>query len=265
MQTSPALISVIIPTHNRHTLLQRAVKSVLSQTYPYFEIIIIDNVSDPPVETLQLLNDGRISIHRTTRFSTAPKNRNIGINRSRGQFICFLDDDDYYFPQKLEFQAAYLKQNKQVDLVYSDIRQVDKRGREICLQGGPFSREHMFLYRFININGCLIRREVLKDLKFNGKMTTFEDQYLFFQISMTHNISYLPGLVGVWNRDQRRDQLSRRDLRRSYANWKRLCQDFEYEILKYKSVRRFYFGKMSVLALLNEDFAFCGKSLKNCL
>ncbi|NOY68786.1 MAG: glycosyltransferase family 2 protein [Deltaproteobacteria bacterium] len=259
------LVSIIIPTHNRHALLLRSAKSVLAQSYYHFEIIVIDNNSDIPAVALEALQNRRIRIFRTSKYLTAALARNLGLKKARGKYICFLDDDDYCFPEKLKMQVNFLENNKDIDFVYSDIKQIDKKGNVICLQGGPFTVEGMLLYRFISINGCMVRDYVFEDLRFDEKMTTFEDQKLFFQIGLQYKVAYMSGIVGVWNREGRMDQLSNRSIRRSYQNWKRLCEYFEPEILKYKKVKQYYFGKMAVLSFLNGDVRLCVESAMKLL
>ena len=112
------LISVIIPTFNRVDLLKNAINSVLTQTYSNIEIIVIDDNSNDKTESLiKNLNDNRINYIKNKENLKAPLCRNIGINISRGEFIAFLDDDDIWYPNKLEEQIK-LFDNSNVGLVY---------------------------------------------------------------------------------------------------------------------------------------------------
>tara|TARA_B100000315_G_C14546587_1_gene573541 strand:+ start:308 stop:1222 length:915 start_codon:yes stop_codon:yes gene_type:complete len=97
-------ISVIIPTYKRPILLKRAIKSVLNQNYSDFELLIInDDIQDekPVLNLIQYLNDSRIKFYNNTRKKGANGARNTGILASKGKYICFLDDDDEWLPEKL--------------------------------------------------------------------------------------------------------------------------------------------------------------------
>lgn len=265
MNKNNQLISIVMVTHDRIDLLQRAVNSVLAQRFQEFELVLIDNNSTVPIKALKILQDNRIHIYRTSEYLSESKSRNIGISKAKGQYICFLDDDDYYYPKKLKNQISYLEKNKDIDLVYSDVKQLNQNENLICMQGGPFSVKGMFRYRIIHPNSCLIRRKVLEDLKFDEKMTLCSDQDLLFQIALKYQVAYLPGIVGVWNRDNRPDQLTNRNFQRSYINWKMLCEKFAEQIRRYPEVRRYYFGKLAALSLLNGDVLSSVQSIVKCL
>jgi glycosyltransferase involved in cell wall biosynthesis len=100
---SEALVSIIIATYNRAHVLPRAIQSVLSQTYKKIELIIVDDGStDDTEQIVKRFNDSRIRYvcHASNRGIGPGKN--TGIRMSQGEFIGFLDDDDEYFPVKIE-------------------------------------------------------------------------------------------------------------------------------------------------------------------
>lgn len=106
------LVSVVLPTHNRASLLPRAISSVLSQSSSNFELIVVDDGStDDSMERVGEFKDNRIVIERLPACTGAPHARNVGIGLSRGQFIAFLDSDDEWLPEKLEKQSALLLQS----------------------------------------------------------------------------------------------------------------------------------------------------------
>ena len=121
-------VSVVIPTYSRNSTLDRAIKSVLDQTFKDFEIIVID---DNPVDSkwrksTELLMQKYID-NEKIRYIKNEKNmggsgaRNVGIKASKGEYIAFLDDDDEYLSQKVEKQLEVFErqENKKLALVYS--------------------------------------------------------------------------------------------------------------------------------------------------
>lgn len=116
------LISVIISTFNRWELLKRAVESVLNQTHKEFECFVIDDCStDPEYTTEKLTDDSRVTLIRLPQNMREKYNmsnaqgmtRNEGLKLAKGKYIAFLDDDDWWEPQKLEIQLKILEENPQ--------------------------------------------------------------------------------------------------------------------------------------------------------
>ncbi|UGU14373.1 glycosyltransferase family 2 protein [Sinomicrobium kalidii] len=116
------LVSVIIPTHNRVRLLQQTLKSILEQTYRNFEIIIISDASTDNTSTVVTsYNDERIKfVELKNNLKYPSRVRNIGIEKAKGEFIAFCDDDDLWIKNKLEIQVAYLLANDNIELVASN-------------------------------------------------------------------------------------------------------------------------------------------------
>jgi glycosyltransferase involved in cell wall biosynthesis len=103
-------VSVVIPVHNRETLIGRAIDSVLRQTYTDFELLVVDDGStDGTVARVQAqTGDPRLRLLRHTTNRGAAAARNTAIMAARGEFIAFLDSDDEWLPDKLERQVACL-------------------------------------------------------------------------------------------------------------------------------------------------------------
>src|SRR5574341_762936 len=147
MNTSSPLISVVIPTHNRSGLLPRAIKSVLGQSYPHFEVIIVDDASlDGTQEVVEALGNGRLLYLRHTTNLGGSAARNTGIRAARGELVAFLDDDDEWLPQKLarQIQAALNAHHDQWPVVYTGLQYVAADGQMLrttrpTRQGAVFS------------------------------------------------------------------------------------------------------------------------------
>lgn len=105
--------SVIIPTKNRSKELQRAIHSVLSQTYQQFEIIVVDDHSEEDIRScVESFNDNRITYYKSTKSpSNANVCRNIGLQNAKGGYIAMLDSDDEWLPIHLEQKINFIEQN----------------------------------------------------------------------------------------------------------------------------------------------------------
>ena len=103
-----SLVSVIVPTLHRPTLLMRALASVFCQTWPEFEVIVVVDGPDPDtIAILRTIDDPRLRVIVNPRSLTAAGARNAGMDHAKGEWIAFLDDDDEWSPEKLAKQMAY--------------------------------------------------------------------------------------------------------------------------------------------------------------
>ena len=114
-------VSVIIPVYNRAEYLRHAVESVLNQTHPYYEVIIVDDAStDNTAETAASFDDERIRVIQNDQNRGVSYSRNRGIFESRYRLIALLDSDDAWLPNKLEFQTAFLDKHSTLNVVHTE-------------------------------------------------------------------------------------------------------------------------------------------------
>lgn len=115
-------VSVIIPTYNRANLVGRAIRSVLAQSYPNFEIIVVDNAScDNTVEVVHSISDRRIKFIRHNINRGPAASRNTGLKNSKGDYITFLDSDDEWLPEKLFCQLdVFKREEERIGLVFTN-------------------------------------------------------------------------------------------------------------------------------------------------
>ncbi len=110
--------SIIIPTYNRASLLKRCLDSVEAQTYTHWEAIVVDNFSeDNTEEVVQSYNDSRIKYVKNHNYGIISVSRNKALDMAIGQWICFLDSDDWWYDKKLEKILPY---TGEYDIVYHD-------------------------------------------------------------------------------------------------------------------------------------------------
>ncbi len=114
--------SVVIPTYKRKIKLQRAINSVLNQTYKNWEILIIDNNSKDGTDNMvKDFKNTNIKIFNIKNNGCIAKSRNLGVTKARGKFIAFLDSDDYWFQNKLECCYKILTKNKKTKFIYHNM------------------------------------------------------------------------------------------------------------------------------------------------
>ncbi|MFH1308706.1 MAG: glycosyltransferase [Patescibacteria group bacterium] len=184
-------VSVIIPTYNHAEFLERAIKSVLDQTFQDFEIIVVDDGSTDNTKAVvnKLKNqDYKIKYicQKNSGGPSSPKNR--GIKSSKGEYIAFLDSDDEWFPDKLEKQIKLFKQaDASCGLVTCNAIIIDKDGNELAKYKTPKYKEPLkellkLDYIFSNSSIILSRRVINKVGYYDEKLKTREDWEMWIRI-----------------------------------------------------------------------------------
>lgn len=116
MASDEILFSIVIPTYNRANLIKRCIESVINQTYQNWEAIIVDNYSeDNTEEIISSFHDERIRFYKNHNYGVISVSRNFALDKSNGDWICFLDSDDSWTSDKLERLLPYLND---FDIVY---------------------------------------------------------------------------------------------------------------------------------------------------
>ena len=108
-------VSIIIPVYNSAKYITQCIESVINQTYKNIEIIIIDdNSTDESIEIIKKIKDKRIKLISIKQNKGVANARNTGIKKATGDYICFLDSDDYWYKNKIEKQIDFIEKNNYV-------------------------------------------------------------------------------------------------------------------------------------------------------
>lgn len=126
-------VSVIVPTHKRPALLERALVSLEKQTFLNFEVIVVENGCPPEAEKIaaRFQERGMRIRYFYEPVPSLPKARNIGIAHALGEFIAHLDDDDEWEPSKLEVQVKFLQKVHDAGAVGCAVKMINEKG-ELC-------------------------------------------------------------------------------------------------------------------------------------
>ncbi len=253
--TNQPLISVVIPSKNRPHFLKVAVESVLQQTYQTVEVIVIDDGSTPAI---QLADDSRITVIRFEKSRGSAAARNYGLQIAKGEYVAFLDDDDYYYPHKLAMQLAHLLAHPEVDLVFSKVDYIDKQGNKLChAQIYKDWYYNFFYFNTIHTNASLFKKSILTKVKFNERLRKYTDMQFYLLASLRCTIHYLDTSqpVAVWNIDGRPDQLTAHgSQKRNYDNFKLICEDFADVLAQHPKLRWKYYKRLALYALYSLQF-----------
>ena len=203
------LFSIILPTFNRGHLLARAIQSVLDQTYTNFELIIIDDGGDDDTqEVADSFADDRIAYHWKENEERSIA-RNYGINKANGDYINFLDSDDWQYPNHLQVAHEIISSKRSPDMVHLGFEFQDNNGNKLLIQNDWEKEPEKVLIRenVYHGNAIFIRNDIIQKYKFLDSPYAIigEDWYLWltltsrFKIEFDHRIT-----TCVVEHDQRR-------------------------------------------------------------
>lgn len=126
-KNSEPLISVILTTYNRSDLVGETINSILNQTYQNIELIVVDDGStDNTEDIINSFQDKRVFYIKTTNWGAPAGPRNLGIEKAKGDFMAFCDDDDLWYLNKLEIQLKVLMSDDNLVGVGSNLSLIGK-------------------------------------------------------------------------------------------------------------------------------------------
>ena len=161
--------SVVIPTYNHEVFLEKAVKSVLNQTFSDYEIIIIDNYSDDNTENLiKNLNSQKIKFIKNHNHGIIAKSRNIGIEQSESEWIAFLDSDDTWEQNRLKVLFDFIKKKNNYDVICTNELFINKINNKTRISKyGPYKNNfYKILLKYgscISTSASVVRKKYLLD------------------------------------------------------------------------------------------------------
>jgi glycosyltransferase involved in cell wall biosynthesis len=200
------VISIIVNCWNGGEHLSEAMESAVAQSYKDWELIFWDNASDPPLrEYVEGLGDERIRYFMADRHTPLGEARNLALARAKGDYIAFLDADDFWSVDKLAKQLPLFEQNPEVGLVYSDAHivhegVVTKRVFENQAMPEGLVFGQLLGSYFLVMSSVIIRRKALDDLLvwFDPRYEIVEEYDLFLRIAMNWQLAAVPEVLASW-------------------------------------------------------------------
>jgi glycosyltransferase involved in cell wall biosynthesis len=191
-------VSVVIPTFNRANELRNSIKSVLSQTFSDFELIIVDDASsDNTEEIITHFHDHRLRYIKLSNNVGGAEARNVGIREARGDYVAFQDSDDEWTCSKLEISIRELESKPECGAVFSDFTQIWETGsRTMPMWRSPFEQEHFYdsllWNNVVDTPTLVVRKSILESLDgFDASMPRYQDWELALRLAKVTRFTYI--------------------------------------------------------------------------
>ena len=205
-------VSVIMPTFNRAHCLERAIDSVLDQTFRDYELIVVDDGStDHTADLLKRYDDSLKSIHQQNRGVSAA--RNTGIRAARGELVALLDSDDCWLPTKLERQVDFFETHPQAQVCQTEEiwirngRRVNPKRRHRKFSGLIFEKSLPLC--LVSPSAVMVRKKLFDTVGlFDERLPACEDYDLWLRVSCRYPVYLLDDPL-IIKRGGHKDQLSR--------------------------------------------------------
>lgn len=181
------LFSIIIPTYNRAHTLDRAIQSVLAQTYPHYELLVVDDGStDNTEEVVKRITDERV---RYFKKKNEERNiaRNFGICSAQGSYVCFLDSDDYLLSHHLHTALDLILKVENPEVFHLGYKVENEQGQTLQENKNLSSNvsEVLIKENVLSCNAIFLRRNIAQEYQFipSKDVITSEDWYVWLRLA----------------------------------------------------------------------------------
>lgn len=191
------LISIVLPTRNGSRYLARSIESCLSQTYSHIELIIVNDCSTDnslAIAESYAKKDSRVSVISNETNLKLPASLNIGFAASRGEYLTWTSDDNYYKENAIDVMADALSRKSNVGLVYADMWIVNENSEIITYSRSGFKGAVSDLPIYNAVGGCfLYERNVYETVgEYDATKELVEDWDYWMRIWAKFEVSHLP-------------------------------------------------------------------------
>lgn len=243
-------VSVIIPTYNYGRFITEAIESVLAQTFPIHEIIVVDDGSTDETEKNVRKFGAKVRYFKQKNGGVCAA-RNNGVENSSGDFIAFLDADDEWLPEKIEKQIAKFGEDDKIGLVHCGMRYFNSEtGETICLyiegEEGWVAEELILLEKpVINASGSaiMVSRKAFDDAgEFDTRLKNGEDWEFCFRVARKYKVGFVAEVMVNYRNHGVNAHLNIKEMERSMLiAWDKAFSTKDEKILR---LRRRAFGNL---------------------
>jgi glycosyltransferase involved in cell wall biosynthesis len=239
------LVSIIMPTFNRAKYILNAINSCINQTHKNIEVIVIDDCSTDKTEyVVKNIKDKRVKYYKNEKNSGAPESRNKGIKLSKGEYICFLDDDDIFYLTKIEKQLKKRKESKvkNVGIITCDIK-YNRSDKKIIAKNKIKGNIHKQLLKSYFVKGTptlFIDKECFEKTLWDIKLPCNQEYDLLIRLSKNYSFDYVPEVLCQANESENQISFNfNKKIKGTKMLWKKHKKEFVKEKVYFYNALRF--------------------------
>lgn len=193
---NPPIFSIVIPTYNREHFIEDTLESVFAQSYPHYEVIVVDNCSTDDTKRVlgPHIESGRIRFFENDTNRERAYSRNVGFEKATGDFVTLLDSDDFMYTDNLADAASFSAQNPSVKCFQNLYELVDETRKVIYRYKLPALGDQLKAISSLNFMSCIgnfIHRDVYRNYKFDTAkdLTGGEDWEFWLRVLADHKVA----------------------------------------------------------------------------
>ena len=248
------LISIIINCHNGEKYLSKTLESILHQKYKNYEVIFVDNFSkDSSAEIFKKIQDKRFKYFKTKKKIKLYEGRNLALKKCRGEFITFLDADDWWEKDFLLSKKKFFKSSNDYGFCFSNCmhfyenKQKYKVFSSKKLPSG-FILEDLLKSYFVKMGTIIIKKRLIQSLKFNSRYNIIGDYDLIIRAAKeTKGMSFQDKLVNI---RIHQNNFSHRNRKMFYNEFKHWIKKQNFDNIYFKANKEYLLQKCEYLRIV---------------
>lgn len=204
--------------YNAADYIAASIESVLTQTYPHFELLIVDDGStDNTVEIVRSFHDPRIRLIQNDRNKGQPYTRNLALKEAKGEFLAVLDSDDIAFPNRLEVQLQHFLDRPHLAVLGGQVYVIDKYGQRTGQDMIPICGSEQLHARLLFHNSfvhptVMMRMSAFRDIGGYPNHLVAQDYALFSRIALKYEVDNIPEYLGEYRIHDNNISIRKKDL-----------------------------------------------------
>ena len=200
------LVTIIVRTKDRPTLLKETLKSIYEQTYPKIDIIVINDGGGDVSDVIRSFNRVNVTI-ALVQFPVnmgSSKAANAGLDKASGEYIAFLDDNGWLETDHILTLVQAIEKQPKIKLVYSGVKCVDEHNNTLSdAFSTPFDAVQLLAGNYIPIHAALFSRTLLEQgCRFDESLDLYEDWDFWIQASMFSDFLFIGGWSAIYRNSQ---------------------------------------------------------------
>ena len=248
------LVSIVINCFNGEKFLSQTLNSILIQKYQNFEVIFVDNCStDATSKIFKSINDKRFKYFKTKKKINLYKARNYALKKCNGEFIAFLDSDDWWDKNFLNSRKSFFKSSSDYGFSYSNCYHYYEKNKKLKIFSknkipSGFILDKLLKFYFVKLSTIIIKNKIIKSYKFNSKYNIIGDYDSIIRISKKYKgIGYQSKFTYI---RIHRDNYTHNNRKDFYLEFKHWVNNLDFNNFFFKKNKSKIFNRLEYLRII---------------